>query len=181
MKPVEAVGTLAVAYQRELTPETVAVYVAALGDIEPALLAESVRQSIASSKFFPTIAELRRTAARIAGILPPSAGEVLATIQRADVRETVFRRDGSPAYTERYWRWPEGASPELVALCEGVLAKVGEPCDGDGKDLFGWETNARKTYEAELPALEAAKLADLSGARFLAGRSQGRLQPGGTR
>lgn len=167
MGPVEAITTLAAAFQRDLAPETVSVYSAALADIEPDLLAESVRQSIATCKFFPAIAELRRTAARIAGILPPSSGEVLALIRRADVREAVYRRDGTFAYTERYWRWPEDAAPETVALCESVVSKAGEPCDEEGNDAFGWETAARKVYESDLPAIEASALADLSGARLL--------------
>lgn len=177
MKPLEAVSTLAAAFQKELPLDTVTIYGEAIADIEPALLRESVKQAIATCKFFPAVAEVRRIAARIAGLLPPAAGEILAMIQRADVRETIYRRDGTAAYAERYWRWPEGAAPELVALCETVLAKVGEPCDEDGEDLFGWDTNARKVYEAELPALEARALSDLSAARLLPGRETARLTP----
>lgn len=167
MKPIEAVGTLAAAFQKELSPETIGIYADALADIEPALLAESVRQLIATAKFFPVISELRRTAARIAGILPPSSGQILALIRQADVRESVARRDGSYAYTERFWRWPEDATPQMVELCESVIRKSGEPCDEEGKDVFGWDTAARKVYESDLPALEAFALANLSSARLL--------------
>ena len=177
MNSLEAVAKLAAAFQKDLTMETVTIYGDSLADVDPALLAESVRQSIATCKFFPTIAELRRAAARIAGILPPQSGEVLAMIQRADVRENVYRRDGSLAYTERYWRWPDEASPVLVALCEGVLQKAGEPCDEGGNDTFGWETSARKVYEADMPALEAHALSNLSTARLLTGHESKRLTP----
>lgn len=175
MKPLEAVETLVAAYQKDLTPETIGVYAAALADVDGDLLAEAVRQSIATSKFFPAIAELRRNAARIAGLLPPSSGEVLAMIRRADVRESIYRRDGSFAYTERYWRWPDEADPETIAVCEEVLRKAGEPCDEAGEDIFGWDTNARKVYEAELPALEALALANLSSVRMLPGKEPKRL------
>lgn len=173
MNALVAIGTLAAAFQKDLSPETVAILAAGLGDVPQDLLAESVRQAIATSRFFPTVAEVRRTAARIAGLLPPSSGEVLALIRRADVREAKYRGDGSFAYVERFWRWPEDATPEMVALCEAVIRKSGEPCDEDGKDVFGWETSARKVYEADLPALEAAVLVDLSGARMLTAGSAG--------
>ena len=177
MGAVEAITTLAAAFQRDLSPETVAVYAAALADIDPGLLAESVRQAIATLKFFPTVAELRRTAARVAGLLPPSSGEVLALIRRADVRESIYRRDGSFAYTERYWRWPDDASSETVALCESVVSKAGEPCDEQGNDAFGWEIAARKVYESDLPAIEAQALSNLSSARLLTGQKMRSLTP----
>lgn len=178
MKPLEAVETLVAAFQKEITPETMGIYAASLADIDPALLGEAIRQLIATAKFFPAIAEIRRTAARIAGILPPSSGEVLALIRRADVRETKFRRDGSAAYVERYWQWPEDAKPEAVALCEAVLRKSGEPCDEDGNDIFGWDTSARKVYESDLPEIEATALANLSSARLLTGHASAILTEG---
>lgn len=175
MKPLEAVGSLAAAFQKELKPETLAVYVDALADIDPALLAAAVKHCIAGSRFFPTISELRMAAARIAGLLPPSSAEVVALIRQADVREAKFRRDGSYAYTERYWRWPEGAAPAVVTLCQTVIAKAGEPCDEEGKDIFGWDTAARKVYEADLPGYEAAALSSLSTARLLPAHDAARL------
>lgn len=175
MNQIDAISTLAAAFQKELSPDTVAVYATALADIDPDLLAESVRQAIATHKFFPAVAEIRRTAARIAGLLPPAAGEVLALIRRADVREAVYRRDGEYAYTERYWRWPEDSPAEAIALCESVIEKCGEPCGPDGNDTFGWETAARKVYEADLPALEAHAVANLSAARLLPGHEMRRL------
>lgn len=179
MKPLEAVETLIAAFQKDVTPDTVGIYASALSDLDPELLAESVRQSIATSKFFPTIAEIRRAAARIAGILPPSSGEILAMIRRADVRESIYRRDGSFAYTERYWRWPGEATRETVAICEEVIRKAGEPCDEEGNDIFDWDLGARKVYESELPALEAASLANLTNAR-LTGRTTAELPPART-
>lgn len=167
MTPLEAVSVLAAAFQKDLTSETISVYASALKDIEPGLLEASVRDQVATSKFFPAVSEIRRAAGRIAGILPPSSGEILALIRRADVREAIYRRDGSYAYTERYWDWPEEASAETIKLCEGVIRKAGEPCNDEGEDAFGWETAARKVYESDFAAVEAQRLSDLSGARLL--------------
>lgn len=177
MIPLDAVVMLATAFQKDTDPQTVRLYCDSIADIDPNLLDDSIRQIIATSRFFPTVAEIRRTAARLAGLLPPSSGEVLALIRRADVRKPVFRRDGTLAYTERFWEWPAEATAESVVLAEAVIQKAGEPCDEDGKEIFGWETAARGVYESEVPALEAKALANLSASRVLTAKKRIALPP----
>jgi len=60
----EQVAVLNAAFPREnIQPETLAIYVTKLGDIEADLLAASVNRLLEESRFFPTIAEVRRMAA----------------------------------------------------------------------------------------------------------------------
>lgn len=173
MTTADAVSALAAAFQKELTPDTVAIYLSAFADIEPALLAESVRQSIATCTFFPAVAEVRRAAARLSGSLPPSAAEILGIIRHSDTREWAYNPNGS---TLRHsWKWPADLDARTLRICEAIAHRIGTPCDEGGEDVFGWQQDVRKAYESELPALEAEALLNLSAARLLSGREQRRL------
>lgn len=178
------VARLRAAFPNERMPEeTFAVYIEQLGDVEAELLREAVSRVIAESRFFPRIAEVRIAAARLAGLLPPTPAEAVALVRRADVSETIMRRDGSVAYTEHFWRWPEDADPAHVAFCEDVLARVGDPVDhsGNGERHFGWDTGFQKTAEAEVQVREREAVADLSGARLLLlGSGQRKALSGGS-
>lgn len=159
---VEAVQKLVAAFPTATVPEaTLVLYAEKLADIPPELLAATVDRLIESSRFLPTISELRQCAARLAGLLPPTEAEALAIVRRADVSRPVYRRDGSYAYTEREWDWSH-VEPETRELIRDVLEKVGEPCDNAGEAHFGWENGFQKTYA--IAAQEVAQLAisDLS-------------------
>ena len=148
MTPREAVAVLVAAFSRErIQGPTEELYVKSLSDIPEGLLAQAVTRIVQGSRFFPTVAELRETAARIAGLLPATPAEAVAIVRRADVEQSVFRRDGSFAYTERYWQWPEDVPEVTLRAVKTSLAKVGDPYDGSGKAKFGWDTGFSKTYE----------------------------------
>ena len=162
---VDAVGRLVTAFgPKEITQERVALYAEELQDVEPALLQESVRRVIREAKFFPSVGEILQAVLRVSGKALPSTPEAIAIIRRADVREPVYRRDGSLAYTERYWRWPDDLEQPVLDALQDVLAKVGEPADPNDESYFAWDTGFGKVYEQE--SERVAKLA-LSGLKHL--------------
>lgn len=162
---IVAVGKLAVAFRQEnIGEDTVALYTEKLADIPAPTLAAVVDRLIETQKFFPAIAEIRHAAARMCGLLPPSPAEIMALVRRADRREVVCRRDGSVAYTERFWDWPEDVDPFVRELAQDTLERVGEPCDENGKDHFGWETGFQKTYETQAEGVTRKVLSNLSNA-----------------
>jgi hypothetical protein len=157
-----AVGHLSVAFRQEnITPETAELYATHLSDIPADLLEQTVSSVIQTQRFFPAISEIRERAARIAGLLPPSPAEALAIVRRADVEYPIYRRDGSFAYTEREWDWPEDVDPDALDMIRDTLAKVGDPIAPDEKARFGWEMGFSKTYEADSEAIKARVLADI--------------------
>lgn len=165
MNTERIVARLMAAFRTEQSPESIQVYVEAL-KVDPPLLERAVEHLINTKTFFPSIGEIRNEAMRIAGIMPPSPGEIASVVQRADVREPVYRRDGSFAYEERYWRYPEGTPRATIQAAEAVLEKVGEPCDQNGKPRFGWETALAKEYERIYPELLEQANLNLSQARL---------------
>lgn len=80
------VATLAAAYPRETIREaTLKLYVRKLCDLSPPALAQAVDECILTSRFFPTVAEIRdRVAvARVCAPTPEEAwGEVMAAVSR---------------------------------------------------------------------------------------------------
>jgi len=157
-----AVARLVTAYgQENISEERVALYAEKLADIPPELLRATVDRVIESSRFFPAISELRVTAAGLAGLLPPTSAEALAIVRRADVRIPVYRRDGSLAYEDRQWDW-KGIEDATVDAIRDTLERVGEPCDSQGENHFGWENGFQKTYETVAEPIRQAALADLS-------------------
>ncbi len=171
---VEAVQKLAAAFRQDLRPDTVGVYAERLADLPRPALVAAVDSLIETQKFFPAVGEIRREVTRLCGMIPPPAPVALALVQQADVRESVFRRDGSFAYEERYWRWPEDADPKLVAFARDVIAKVGDPVDDkSGKGRFAWDTGFAKAYDAEVEQHVASL--DLSQAKLLPASERPRL------
>jgi hypothetical protein len=162
-----AVGELVAAFgQQNINEDRVNSYVDNLCDIEASLLSKSVQEIIHHSKFFPAIAEIREAAARLGGLTPAFPPAATAIIRKADVRKDIYRRDGSYAYTERYWEWPEMNEATKLAI-ESALAQVGEPCDESGKEHFGWENGFQKVYQEEAQSISSKLLADLSMARLI--------------
>lgn len=144
---LDAVARFANVYRQELRPGTIEAYVQHMQDIDATLLKAAVEKIIGDSKFFPSIAEIRETAARIAGILPPSPGEALEIVRRADVAIPMHRSDGSVAYVERGWEWPDDLPEAYLDVIRDALAKVGDARDEDGKPRFGFEQSFQKQYE----------------------------------
>ena len=148
MTSKEAVAVLVAAFRQEqLKGTTVDLYVAKLADIPPAILETTIHRLIDTLTFFPSIAEIRRMAAGLAGLLPPGVEEVLALVRAADVEIPVTRRDGSHAYTERVWHWPDQIPDSTLALIRQVLAAVGDPVGADGARIFAWEQGFKAAYE----------------------------------
>lgn len=159
MTPKEAVAVLVAGFRQErLEAPTIALYEKMLADLEPALLTRAVHSVLASSRFFPSIAELRDAAAELSGQLPARTEEALAIIRQADVERPVYRRDGTLAYVEYEWRWPEDVAPATMAVIRETLARVGESRTSDGRPVFGWEQGFKASYDR----VRAAYTPDLS-------------------
>ena len=167
MTSKEAVAVLVAAFRQEQLPATVALYVAKLADIPPALLETTIHRLIDTLTFFPSIAEIRRMAAGLAGLLPPGVEEVLALVRAADVEIPVTRRDGSHAYTERVWHWPDQIPDSTLALIRQVLATVGDPVGSDGARIFAWEQGFKAAYERVAEHETHAALAGLARAPLM--------------
>ena len=172
-----AVGRLAIAFRQEtMATETADLYAEHLSDIPAELLGRAVVSLVQTQRFFPAISEVRERAARLAGLLPLSGPEALAIVRRADVERPVCRRDGSYAYTEHEWEWPEDVDPGVLEMIRASLARVGDPVGSDGKARFGWEMGFSKTYEADAEVVRSRVLADIPAA--LDAHDRGRLTAG---
>ena len=162
LTPKQAIVTLAAAFKQEtIKQETIDIYEKMLSDIPGQLLEESVMDILNRCKFFPSIAEIRETAARKCGLLPCSPAEALAIIKQADVAEPKYDRAGRYCYTERHWQWPDNVDRQTLGCIIDTLGKVGDPYGADGKAKFGWEQGFSKTYESESGIATQRVLADL--------------------
>jgi len=117
-----ALAILAVAYPRfEMAKETPRVYAELLQDIPDEVLVAAVKQHAASSKWFPSVAELRQAAmeirAQAAGVLTPEQAWV-------QVREAVQRFGwyGESIDTENGggWRVPRMLDPLTRQAVDGI-------------------------------------------------------------
>lgn len=151
MTPKEALAVLTAAFlpNKELPRPTVELYAAKMGDIHPDLLERVIHRLVERSKFFPAIAEIRTTAAELAGMLPMATEEAMAIVRAADFERPVFRRDGTYAYTEHEWRWPDDLSWPALGVIRAALSKAGESVTLEGKRVFGWELGFKAAYERE--------------------------------
>lgn len=148
--PKKAMAVLVAAFRQEkLSSETIALYESKLRDIDEALLEKAIHRVIDRSAFFPAIAEIRATAAELAGLLPMGAEEALAIVRTADFERPVYRRDGTFAYTEHEWRWPDDLPWPALGVIRAALSKAGESVTLDGKRVFGWEQGFKAAYERE--------------------------------
>ena len=164
MKPKEALAILLSAFRQDkIEEDTISLYIKRLSDIQPALLEATIHRIVDRSKFFPAIAEIRETAAGIAGILPMSSEEAVAIVRKADVEEPKYTRDGKYAYTERFWQWPDDVSPRALEAIRQVINRLGDPVnDRDGKRVFSWETDFKRVYGVAAEGGKQTALADLS-------------------
>lgn len=164
------VGRLVSAFGKDdVSEERVSIYVDALCDVDDALLREAIDAVIRGSRFFPTVAEVRHTAASLAGLLPPSPAEAMAIVRQANRCEIRGNERGGNGYVEKFWDPPEHVKPRDWEMIQAVVARVGEPSDITGKPHFGWEQGFQKTYEVEAKKVETEVLSDLSVARLPAG------------
>lgn len=92
MKQIEAVqlvGVLAAAYPNfPVSEATIQVYAAALGDLETSAAVRAAEELVATSRFFPTVAEIRAAAAeRTMGLPTPeeALGLVLGEVRRCGI------------------------------------------------------------------------------------------------
>ena len=159
----EALSTLRIAFPRgeDLPPATMRLYEEKLADIGGTLLQETVHRIITTARFFPAIAEIRHMAASVAGVLPAGTEEALAIVRQADVREDIYRRDGTFAYTERYWRFPEGLPAPTMKAIYAAFEQCSDSVGRDGKDQFGWEQGFKASYQTAATAIERAALQNL--------------------
>ena len=160
MTPKEALAVLAATFlpNKDLPRPTVDIYVAKLGDIHGPLLETTIHRLIETWRFstLPPIAVIRQTAAELAGVLPAATEEALAIVRAADVERPVYRRDGTYAYTEHEWAWPEGLSWKTLGVIRAALSKAGESIDGEGTRIFGWEQGFKAAYEREVQEVVAS-------------------------
>ena len=114
MKTSESVALIAglsAAYPRQtITPESVKVYARMLEDLDPKLAGDAVRHWIATSPYFPTIADIRGLVAERATGLPSPEEAWL------EVADNVRRVDSSNNET---W-WPEWSCREVSAAVRAL-------------------------------------------------------------
>lgn len=163
MTPKEAVAVLMAAFRQDrIEDPTIRLYQQKLCDIAPALLEATIHRVIERAKFFPSIAEIRETAASLAGLLPPSPEEALAVVRQADQERPMYRSDGSVAYMDRHWDWPTDLPDEDLRGIEHALAIMGDPMDGNGTLRFGWETDFKRVYAPIAEGRKQRTLGNLS-------------------
>lgn len=164
LSPKQALAVLVAGYPsgEKISEETVRLYVAKLEDIDPALLAATVDAILSASRFFPSLAEIRQTAARLAGVVPMPAEQAAAIVRSANRSIEIRRRDGSAAYTEHVWEWPESLGARDLATIRLALSSVGDPLGPDERPVFGWERGFQSIYERIAQDVMAHALEDLS-------------------
>jgi hypothetical protein len=89
---------LAIAFDRQLTAQRIAIYVESLADLSDEQVARAVQRSIRESKFFPTIAELRD----FAGLNPTSNADAEARAAWDTLLKYVSRHVLSNPYGSYY-------------------------------------------------------------------------------
>lgn len=162
MLPKEAMAVLIASFRQDkIEPDSQRIYIEHLKDIPGPVLKQTVSHIVSTSKFFPSIAEIRETAARLCGALPVSPAEALNIVRQADVGEPKYDRAGRYCYTERSWDWPRNVSATTMAAIHRALQGSGDPFNLDGKQKFGWDQGFMKTYEHHAEELKAELLSNL--------------------
>lgn len=147
---VKEVGRLMAMFRQEnVTDEAISGYADRLVNVPPDVLKAAVDRIVDQSKFFPSVSEILDSCLAVCGCLPPTPAEALAIVRRADRTEVRGTERGGRGYVEKFWDWPQEVSDRTVELIQGVLSKVGEPSDMEGKPHFSWEIGFQKTFEPE--------------------------------
>lgn len=104
------VGALAAAFPHAtITKETLKVYVQALSDVEPEVLAAAVNQCLAESEFFPTVAKIR-------GMCLALTSDVTRQPSGLEAWGEVLRQIGSVGYYEK----PRFDSPLITKAVNAI-------------------------------------------------------------
>jgi hypothetical protein len=104
-------------YSKDLQPDTleltVSVYQELLADIPIATLQASAKQHIASSKWFPTVAELRQGATSISTTQHVTALEAWGEVKAAMLAWNRYSNGGDPA-------WPTFSNPLIANMVRNL-------------------------------------------------------------
>jgi hypothetical protein len=121
---VRALATLSAAYQRELTDPTIALYIEALGDLDDNALMGASLDATVTSKFFPTIAELRERAVfrQHPQGQPPAPEMAWNEVMLAVTTKGRWER---PVFSHELIRATLDLTGGYVRLCEATVASEG--------------------------------------------------------
>lgn len=139
IKTLQALAFLQLAYTRDLSEEQLDFYVEMLRDIDPAILETAVRKLIQTSKFLPTIAEIRSAAATLEGLACGTAeldaDEAWGQVQRA-------------IHSVGYYARPEFDSEALMETVDSLGWQ--EICQTPVEDTPILRAQFRRAYEQNL-------------------------------
>ena len=121
---VRALATLSAAYQRELTDPTIALYMEALNDLDDRALMSACESVIVTSRFFPTIAELRERAvfALHPEGAPPAPEMAWAEVMKAVTTQGRYER---PEFSHELIRATLDLTGGYIRLCDATTASEG--------------------------------------------------------
>lgn len=145
--------------QFELSPGRIDLYKKMLSDLDVEALAAAVKQHIATSKFPPTIAELRQGAATVSGPALPSYADAWEEVL-GEVRRVGYL--GAPSF-----------SHPLIAKAVAVMGWR-DLCASDVSETATWRAQFRDIYNS-YAARAAQEAAYMPSVRALADRN-GALQ-----
>lgn len=139
IKTLKALAFLQLAYTRDLSENQLDFYVEMLRDIDPAILETAVRKLIHTSKFLPTIAEIRSAAAALEGLACGTAeldaDEAWGQVQRA-------------IHSVGYYARPEFDSEALIETVDALGWQ--EICMTPVEDTPILRAQFRRAYEQNL-------------------------------
>lgn len=121
---LKALATLNAAYQRELNDPTISLYVSALSDLDDEALMGAILDIIVTSRFFPTVAEVRERAffrTHPQGI--PPAPDLAWNEVMTQVR-SVGRRE-RPVFTHDLIKATLDLTGGYVRLCDALETSEG--------------------------------------------------------
>lgn len=116
---IELIANLRDAFpSHHFPPSSVKVYAEMIGDLDGGAAGQAVREIMAESRFFPTIAEIRERVARAACDGLPSVEAALAELDAAVRR---FSPDNSST-----WTWDDDWSHPLIARAVRMVGGVAQ-------------------------------------------------------
>jgi len=116
---IELIANLRDAFpSHHFPPSSVKVYAEMIGDLDGGAVGQAVREIMAESRFFPTIAEIRERVARAACVSLPSVEAALAELDAAVRR---FSPDNSST-----WTWDDDWSHPLIARAVHMVGGVAQ-------------------------------------------------------
>lgn len=140
IKTLQALAFLQLAYTRDLSEEQLDFYVEMLRDIDPAILETAVRKLIQTSKFLPTIAEIRSAAATLEGLACGTAEQLDADEAWGQVQRAI--------HSVGYYARPEFDSEALMETVDSLGWQ--EICQTPVEDTPILRAQFRRAYEQNL-------------------------------